>query len=250
MVSRKPFIKIWDITNNKLRFNLALPYPKKYMTPEFIRAVRFLPDGDSLLAIGEVGGAGITPALFDLRSAKAVTEPVFLSNSYSPVILPDGRTIAFNNASEVEVYDVSRAQKTAVLLREREEPLPIALSFNKRIMAITDKKEHPFIEWIDTATGLSLRKLEGYSTPESGKFWATVAAFSPDNRLFAVEIDHVIFLWEVATGKLLAKLVGHGKDVHALAFSPDGWTLASISRDDTIRLWDMNNLFPKTVARP
>ncbi|CAD8214187.1 unnamed protein product [Paramecium pentaurelia] len=50
-----------------------------------------------------------------------------------------------------------------------------------------------------------------------------------------------IRLWDVKTGQQKAKLDGHSNTVCSVYFSPDGNTLASGSKDNSIRLWDVKN---------
>jgi tetratricopeptide (TPR) repeat protein len=49
--------------------------------------------------------------------------------------------------------------------------------------------------------------------------------------------DALIRVWNVADGRLLKTLAGHGAAVGALAVAPDGVTIASASDDHMVKLW-------------
>ena len=63
--------------------------------------------------------------------------------------------------------------------------------------------------------------------------------YSPDGKLLVVASSIGIWLYDANTGRELDLLADHTGSVNVLAFSPDGKTFASGSRDTTICLWDI-----------
>lgn len=64
--------------------------------------------------------------------------------------------------------------------------------------------------------------------------------FSPDGAWLVMGgYEGDIFIWDVASGRLVYQLKGHSHWVEGVAFSPDGRLLASLSFDGSLRIWRM-----------
>jgi RNA polymerase sigma factor (sigma-70 family) len=78
---------------------------------------------------------------------------------------------------------------------------------------------------LDTATGKELRRFQGHTDAIKS------LAFSPDGKLLAsAGKDTAVFLWEIQSGKQVAKFVAQFP-VESIIFSPDGKTLRIRSGD-------------------
>jgi eukaryotic-like serine/threonine-protein kinase len=63
--------------------------------------------------------------------------------------------------------------------------------------------------------------------------------FSQDGALLStVSTNHVIQLWDVASGRELRTLVGHTNHVSSIAFRPNSTEMASVAFENSIRLWN------------
>ena len=78
------------------------------------------------------------------------------------------------------------------------------------------------------------------ATARLGKGEITDIKFSPDGSRFAVATSIGIWLYDAQTGTELALLTGHQKRVSAIAFSPDGSTLASGEEGLELRIWHVD----------
>jgi WD40 repeat protein len=63
---------------------------------------------------------------------------------------------------------------------------------------------------------------------------------TPDGRrVVSASQDTTLKVWDLATGRVDAMLVGHAATVTACAVTPDGQRVVSASLDRTLKVWDL-----------
>ncbi|TNE88157.1 MAG: hypothetical protein EP330_15990 [Deltaproteobacteria bacterium] len=108
-----------------------------------------------------------------------------------------------------------------------------ALSPDGRLVAVG--RVDGSVELLD-AQGRLQRTMVGHTEP------AGSARFSADGKLLATASrDRSVRLWEVATGREIARLLGHERGASSVSFREDDRVLASADSDGRVLLWDVDS---------
>jgi WD40 repeat protein len=220
---QQPGLTVLEVTTGKER-----PALKGLVLDELMNvAMCFSRDG-RLLALGGVPGkihvweTGTGKELHRLRWQDMENSALAFS--------PDGKLLAAGSRhGRISLWDVASGKLLQTLGRAQPFERVVTLSFSGdgKVLASCTSND-PFRLW-DVATGKQLFQLP------SG-----VMVFSPHGQLLASwgPADNTIRIQDAATRKE-RRLEGHSDDVTYVAFSPDGKTLASTARDQTLRFWDV-----------
>src|SRR5207244_1883944 len=93
---------------------------------------------------------------------------------------------------------------------------------------------------IDATSGQVLRTNAPVDMPDPG--FETRLAYSPDGRWMATRDGKTVQLWDAdRDDSAPVRTFGHKGFVKSVAFSPDGWRLASISERGVVRIWDADS---------
>jgi hypothetical protein len=111
------------------------------------------------------------------------------------------------------------------------------LRLDRDKQVVVDRRKPPLLYLVETATGKERCRFKGIREEDLYH-----PAFSPDGTLLAAVVEGTIRLWDVASGKELARFEGHESSISGLAFFPDGTKLASSSWDTTVLVWDLTTL--------
>jgi RNA polymerase sigma factor (sigma-70 family) len=240
-------IRVWDTASGKeLRKIQAVERSAGFYSG--LCPLAFTPDGKSLASWGD----DRCFRLWDLATGKEIRgRPLVLSGlppvpAKRPEEMPaqdvqvqdvrfnsDGRTAAVAVGGSVYLVDVVTGQEH-FKLPGQHGPCRLAFSPDGRTLALGgwDKKVRVW----DTITGQELMKAEGLD-------FINALAIPPNGRTVAAATGWAngeVRLLDIRTGESLLRLRGHESYASALAFSPDGKTVASGQRDTTALVWDLS----------
>ena len=165
--------------------------------------------------------------LWDVAEDRSIQQSP-IPNASSLTFSPDGKTLAYgNNEGTLTLWDVGAGSSLGQTLEGDATTLTFSPDGKRVAFGTNDRK---IMIW-DISAGKLISQF-----PEAN---VDHTALSPDGRTLAIVSGTTIKLLDVTTGIIDHSLEGHTQVVTALAFSPDGKTLASGSNDTTIILWDV-----------
>jgi WD40 repeat protein len=233
--TRSGWVHCWDVTG---------PAPSSVSWPahsDTVFDLAFLPDGSALLSLGNDGQARRWRPESGERLPGEVSG---LRVDSSLALSPDGTALALSpQAAEPYWFrpDLSRLDRPGGNghgVHRAVHPSGLFLV----------RTRHRVMEFVDTATGQTLRDVHPDGATEAHGEDIESAVFSPDGRLLvtASRADARLRLWECVSGRLVLDLhLGGGTALPA--FSPDGRTLAATGPGRTL-LFDVANSQVLTVA--
>ena len=215
----------------------------------WIGGLSFSPDGSQLAQISSIGLDVINLTDFSVQTVGGATAGAVSSIAFSP----DGRWMVTDTvAGPIRFWSTTNWQEIKHNLDENSGGNKVIFSSDGAYLASNNLK---IIRVWEFTSGKVVLKVD------AGLQWFSCLAFSPDGKQLAIGIrggkkngnlkdyQSGIQIWDVMSAKLINTMIGHpystsdevGNVINALAYAPDGKTLASGGwyYDNKFRLWDI-----------
>ena len=167
-------------------------------------ALAFTPDGRAVTGVDRSGNllvSEVATGRIRMRHKLQTTYGI----AFSAALAPDGNTVAVGGPEPtVRVFEVATGRERIVLSSQASVINTLAFAPDGRVLAVA-----------------------------TGQFNAKAVPPIKGQRTGAIK------LWNLTTGKELLTLTGYRSFVKAMAFAPDGKTLAAAAADGTVKLWDV-----------
>jgi WD40 repeat protein len=231
-----------------------------------VSSMAFFPDGQSLVS------AGRNLSVWDVQGGTLTRASIHHHGEIVGVAFQPGGNLAASASedSTLRLWEVGTGSLRNTLTRPAGPMLSIAMSPDGRTIAGGGSFQDLTIRIWSLETGTELRSLEPGGTnsiralafsPDGRllasasaglvELWSTAdwtvarslhtnaasLAFSPDSRFLAAAAGDSVSLWELPDGEVVQSPGRHAGFMTAIAFSPDGRSIASASEAGDVKIW-------------
>ncbi len=210
-------VKIWDVkTGRELRSITPTELPME---------AEFTADGQSIVIIG-MGQI----ALWDVQTGNKLRDlTASQTSAFTPPVIKPGQMPTMPNMTDIAAMLTNTIGTLSAGTMGRSVT-SAAFTSDGQILAtggVESKSNIDLAAMMNSAT--NPRKKKGSKPPDPADIM----------KDFKVEAVGQVQFWDVASGRQLAAIKGHGRGVSKVAFSRDSKLLASGSTDSTIKIWDV-----------
>ena len=243
-------IRLWNITikNDQptqqqlgsLTGKLATDTPNLTEHTRAIKTLAFTADGKTLVS----ASLDTTIRLWDVDTGKSR----LMADGHTGAIdglsfLKDGKTLVSGSSDcTLRLWNTETQDQQLIRVKHPWSAFYFAFSEDGKTVAIGSNRGNVRLWSRDTEDFIA-------TFQASHRHLIDQISFSPDDKILACgSFGGKIELWDMLNHQRIATLNEHTSEIMALAFSPDGKTLATGARQDPmIALWDINNIGSKTV---
>ena len=220
-------IKIWDVKNGRELRSLT--------TTEIPMELGFTGDGRLLATAGSSGQISLWDAqsgskLRDLTSSPlaSFTAPVIKPGQIKPGQMPTMPNLADISAMMTNVLGGLSAGTMG------RSVTSLAFSSDGRMLATGGFETKTNIDFAAMMSGAMNQK------PQKGSKKSSKPP-DPNDLMKDLKVETVgqVKLWDVASGREIGAIKGHGRGVSNVIFSHDGKMIATGATDNTIKIWDV-----------
>jgi HEAT repeat protein len=233
-----------------LEFRKLLPQKRKRMAKRrgdlVVNRERWEAEKTAFTANGSLGlsgGSNPTLLLWEVSTGRELQSLDDGGRAGYVAMTSDGRfALTGHYARQLTLWDLSQGKR----LRKMGETPPEAYQGNEAIGSIRFLRDQnrALVEcpsggmqlW-DLNAGRPIRTFQGF-------YRSRLLAVSADDRFALSEkgihaLSYELLIWDISTGKVVRRLRGHEREIHAAAFYPKENAILSGSLDGTIKCWDL-----------